>query len=78
MKVVRTVSEADLARLKQARHEADRRYNEALTALDVAIQALPDLPALPPSPDETQIAPLNTWCNTTRCRFCHSCLASWP
>jgi hypothetical protein len=36
VKVVRTVSEADLARLKQARHEADRRYNEALTALDVA------------------------------------------
>ncbi len=59
MKVVRTVSEADLARLKQARHEADRRYNEALTALDAAIQALPDLPARPPLPDETQMTPLN-------------------
>ena len=40
MKVVRTVSEADLVRLKHERHEADRRYNQALTALDAAIQAL--------------------------------------
>ena len=59
MKVVRTVSEADLARLKQERHEADRRYNEALTALDAAIQALPALPARPASPDEAQVTPLN-------------------
>lgn len=66
MKVVRTVSEADLARLKQARHDADRRYNEALTALDAAIQALPDLPARPPSPDETQITPLNERWDITR------------
>ena len=67
MKVVRTVSEADLARLKAARHDADRRYNEALTALDDAIRALPALPAAPPAPDETQITPLNErWAVATR------------
>jgi len=66
VKVVRSVSEADLARLKQARHEADRRYNDALTALDAAIQALPDLPARPPSPDETQLPPLNERWEITR------------
>lgn len=72
MKVVRTVSEADLARLKHERHEADRRYNEALTALDEAIQSLPtgapDDPdplrrrktlVRPPAPDETQVTALN-------------------
>ncbi|MGE0461971.1 MAG: class I SAM-dependent methyltransferase [Vicinamibacterales bacterium] len=66
MKVVRTVSEPDLARLKQARHDADRRYNEALTALDAAIQALPDLPARPPLPDEAQLPPLNERWDITR------------
>ena len=59
MKVVRTVSEADLARLKHDRHEADRRYNEALTALDAAIQALPPVPAPPPVPDEAQVTAIN-------------------
>ena len=66
MKVVRTVSEADLARLKHERHEADRRYNEALTALDAAIQALPPRPACPPPPDEAQITPLNERWEITR------------
>ena len=66
MKVVRTVSEPDLARLKQARHDADRRYNDALTALDAAIQALPDLPARPPLPDEAQLPPLNERWDITR------------
>jgi hypothetical protein len=66
VKVVRTVSESDLARLKQARHDADRRYNEVLTALDAAIEALPDLPVRPPSPDEAQIAPLNERWDITR------------
>jgi SAM-dependent methyltransferase len=66
VKVVRTVSEADLARLKHERHEADRRYNEALTALDAAIQALPPLPARPPAPDEAQVTPINErWAITT-------------
>jgi SAM-dependent methyltransferase len=66
VKVVRTVSEEDLTRLKQARHDADRRYNEALTALDAALQSLPGLPAPPPSPDETQITPLNERWEITR------------
>lgn len=66
MKVVRTVSEADLARLKEERHDADRRYNEALTALDAAIQALPPLPARPAGPDDTQLAALNERWEITR------------
>jgi O-antigen chain-terminating methyltransferase len=66
VKIVRTVSEADLSRLKQDRHEADRRYNEALTALDAAIQALPALPKRPPVPDETQVTPLNQRWEITR------------
>lgn len=56
----RTVSEADLWRLKSDREDADTRYNAALTALDAAIQRLPDLPHPPPPPDETQVTPLNT------------------
>jgi SAM-dependent methyltransferase len=59
VKVVRTVSEADLQRLKAARHDADQRYNEALTALDEAVQQLPELPHPPPPPDEHQVTPLN-------------------
>jgi O-antigen chain-terminating methyltransferase len=56
----RSVSEDDLARLKRAREEADERYNQALTALDAAVDQLPDVPHPPPGPDETQITPLNT------------------
>jgi hypothetical protein len=56
----RSVSEDDLARLKRAREEADQRYNQALTALDAAVDELPDVPHPPPGPDETQITPLNT------------------
>ena len=55
----RTVSADDLARLKAAREEADRAYNEALTALDRAIQSAPEIPYLSPPTDDTQIAPLN-------------------
>lgn len=55
----RSITEDDLARLKQERHEADRRYNDALTALDAAVQSLPDLPHPPPGPDEHQVTPLN-------------------
>ena len=55
----RTVSADDLARLKAAREKADRAYNEALTALDRAIQSAPEIPYLPPPTDDTQIAPLN-------------------
>lgn len=57
--LLRTVSEDDLARLKQAREEADRRYNEALTALDAAVQTPLELLPPPAGLDEQQITPLN-------------------
>lgn len=66
MTPVRTVLEADLGRLKQAREEADRCYNEALSELDAAIQALPAFPDPPPPPDETQVTPLNERWAVTR------------
>jgi SAM-dependent methyltransferase len=56
---IRTVSVDDLARLKQDREAADARYNEALTAVDRAIQPDIDPPHPPPGPDERQITPLN-------------------
>ncbi|HEX4565904.1 MAG TPA: methionine biosynthesis protein MetW, partial [Vicinamibacterales bacterium] len=52
--------EATLRRLADERAEADRRYNDALTALDNAVLNVPDLPELPPAYDERQIAPLNS------------------
>jgi 2-polyprenyl-3-methyl-5-hydroxy-6-metoxy-1,4-benzoquinol methylase len=48
-----------LARLKRERDEADRRYNDALTHLDAAIQVPRDFPHPPPPYDEFQITPLN-------------------
>jgi len=48
-----------LRRLAREREDADRAYNQALTALDTALLALPDLPAPPRGYDETQITPLN-------------------
>ena len=45
--------------LAQARAEADRRYNEALSAVDAAIVAAREAPHPPPGPDETQVTPLN-------------------
>jgi SAM-dependent methyltransferase len=51
--------EDTLRRLKDERDEADRRYNDALTALDQAVMRVPDLPHPPPGYDEHQIAPLN-------------------
>src|SRR5687767_5540075 len=56
----RSVSEDDLARLKREREDADQRYNAALTALDAAIQGVPEFPHPPPGSDETQVTPLNT------------------
>jgi hypothetical protein len=51
----------DLAEFKAERDAADRKYNEALTRLDRAIQQLPDsFPHPPPAFDEHQIVPLNT------------------
>ncbi len=56
----RSVSQADLSRLKEERDAADRRYNEALTALDAALPEVPpDFPHPPPAPDEYQVTPLN-------------------
>ncbi len=52
-------SAEELARLKSERDEADRRYNEALTKLDAAIQKPRDTPHPPPPYDEFQITPLN-------------------
>jgi SAM-dependent methyltransferase len=51
--------EDTLRRLKDERDEADRRYNDALTALDQAVMRVPDLPHPPPLYDDHQIAPLN-------------------
>jgi SAM-dependent methyltransferase len=52
-------SAEELARLKRERDEADRRYNEALTRLDAAIQKARELPHPPPPYDEFQVTPLN-------------------
>jgi 2-polyprenyl-3-methyl-5-hydroxy-6-metoxy-1,4-benzoquinol methylase len=52
-------SAEELARLKRERDEADRRYNEALTALDAAIAGPHDFPHPPPAYDEFQVSPLN-------------------
>lgn len=57
--ITRTVSPEELARLKAEREAADRRYNDALTALDAAVGSLPDLPHPPPPPDDFQVTPLN-------------------
>ena len=51
--------EATLLRLKEERDEADRLYNEALTALDRAALRVPEFPHPPPAYDEHQITPLN-------------------
>ena len=51
--------EATLARLERERVEADRAYNDALTALDRALATLPDLPASPPPADDARRAELN-------------------
>jgi 2-polyprenyl-3-methyl-5-hydroxy-6-metoxy-1,4-benzoquinol methylase len=51
--------EETLRRLKQERDEADRRYNDALTALDKSFSPPTALPAAPPPYDEHQITPLN-------------------
>ena len=51
-----------LNRLLAERKEAHRRYNEALTLLDRAIQSAPDFPKAPPAYDETLLPKINeTW-----------------
>jgi 2-polyprenyl-3-methyl-5-hydroxy-6-metoxy-1,4-benzoquinol methylase len=46
-------------RLDREREDADRRYNDALTALDAAIRAPQELPPPPTAFDESRLAPLN-------------------
>jgi SAM-dependent methyltransferase len=54
--------EATLRRLEKEREEADRRYNDALTALDRTIRPSVGLPAPPLALDDHQLASLNqTW-----------------
>jgi 2-polyprenyl-3-methyl-5-hydroxy-6-metoxy-1,4-benzoquinol methylase len=48
-----------LARLSREREEADRQYNEALTALDRALPRSPELPAAPPAADSSRLGDLN-------------------
>ena len=57
--LTRTDSAEGLDRLRHERRDADRAYNDALTALDGAIQRLRDMPLPPPAYDESQITPLN-------------------
>ena len=67
-RVTRTITEADLERLKKQRESADSRYDEALTRLDGALFGLPDLPHPPPAPDEAQVTPINTRWEILRAR----------
>lgn len=48
-----------VARLERERQQADRRYNDALTALDRAIQQLPGLPAAPAPYEEGALGAVN-------------------
>ena len=51
-----------LNRLLAERREAHRRYNEALTLLDRAVQTVPEVPQAPPVYDETLLPRINdTW-----------------
>jgi 2-polyprenyl-3-methyl-5-hydroxy-6-metoxy-1,4-benzoquinol methylase len=51
-----------LNRLLAERRDAHRRYNEALTLVDRAIQTAPELPAAPQGYDETLLPKINdTW-----------------
>src|SRR6478735_4404807 len=51
-----------LNRLLAERREAHRRYNEALSLVDRAIQSAPDLPKAPAAYDETLLPQINdTW-----------------
>jgi SAM-dependent methyltransferase len=53
-----------LRRLKRERDEADRRYNDALTALDRALPPGPALPVAPAGLDDSQLGALNESWNT--------------
>ena len=47
------------ARLERERLEADRLYNEALTAVDRAVQDLPGFPDPPGRYDDDRVTPIN-------------------
>ena len=51
--------EARLRRLEEERAEADRRYNDALTALDRSLARFTPLPSVPRAQDDFQLASLN-------------------
>lgn len=51
--------EQTLKRLEQERDEADRRYNDALTALDRAVPEFGDWPSPPPLADDSQLGSIN-------------------
>lgn len=54
--------EQTLKRLDKERDEADRRYNEALTAVDRALPGTPDWPTPAPAVDDSQLGSINdTW-----------------
>jgi O-antigen chain-terminating methyltransferase len=48
-----------LRRLAREREEADRLYNDALTALDAAVLRVPEMPAAPGAYDDHQVTTLN-------------------
>src|SRR5436309_11417566 len=48
-----------LARLERERVEADRLYNDALTAVDRAIQSTPAFPDPPPPYDAAKVEAIN-------------------
>ena len=54
-----SISPSDLKRLHDEREEANRLYNDALTALDSALHRLHDMPDAPPVHDEQQITAIN-------------------
>ena len=51
--------EEQLARLERERQDADKRYNDALTALDRALPHAGELPAAPPTYDASRLGDLN-------------------
>lgn len=55
----RRLNPDEIEQLRQNREEADRRYNEALTALDAVRPPRREVPHPPPGLDEHQITPLN-------------------
>ena len=55
----RELNPGEMATLKAEREAADRRYNEALTAVDAAIPGLPEFPHPPLAYDEARLPELN-------------------